>query len=194
MVGTLSGEQREVVAILESNAKMLQERIEGLLGFNAAVFDARSLKRRVVAEKAVLDAVLAEHQLQIQGRGLRVTVSGTAPGIDADPDKLQIVFANLIGNAVSFSPDGGEIRLVLSCVPGQVRIDCIDEGPGVPDEEAERIFEPFFQGRRQAPLPRKGSGLGLSIVREFVLAHGGRVQLLPTTRGAHFRVELPHEH
>lgn len=194
VVGRLSGEQREVVVILENNAKVLQDRIEGLLGYNAAVFDAHSLKRRAVAVGAVLDAVLAELSLQIQGRGLRVSVSGTAPRIDADPDKLQIVFANLIGNAMSFSPDGGEIRLVLSRVPGWVRIDCIDEGPGVPDEDAERIFEPFFQGRRQAPVPRKGCGLGLSIVREFVLAHGGRVLLLPAAGGAHFRVELPHEY
>lgn len=193
VVGTLSGEQREVVAILENNAKVLQDRIEGLLGYNAAVFDAHSLKRKKVAVGAVLDAVLAEQSLQIQGRGLRVSVSGTAPRIDADPDKLQIVFANLVANAVSFSPDGGAIRLVLSGVPGWVRIDCSDDGPGVPGEDAERIFEPFFQGRRQAPVPRKGSGLGLSIVREFVVAHGGRVQLLPSAGGAHFRVELPHD-
>lgn len=193
VVGTLSGEQREVVAILENNAKVLQDRIEGLLGYNAAVFDARSLNRQAVALDAVLDAVLAEQSLQIQGRGLRVTISGTAPQIDADPDKLQIVFANLVANAVSFSPDGGEIRLVLSRVQGWVRIDCSDDGPGVPDEDAERIFEPFFQGRRQGPVPRKGSGLGLSIVREFVLAHGGRVQLLPSAGGAHVRVELPHD-
>jgi two-component system sensor histidine kinase GlrK len=74
-----------------------------------------------------------------------------------------------------------------------VRVDCIDEGPGVPREEAERIFEPFFQGSRQPAVARQGSGLGLSIVREFVAAHGGRVELLPSAGGAHFRVELPHE-
>ena len=138
-------------------------------------------------------AVLAEQRLQLQARGLSATVSGTAPDIDADPDKLQIVFANLIGNAVSFSPDGGEIRLALSRVPGWVRVDCIDQGPGVPADDAERIFEPFYQGRRRPSVACHGSGLGLSIVREFVLAHGGRVYLLPAARGAHFRVELPHD-
>lgn len=193
VVGALSGEQHEVVAILDNNVRVLQERIEGLLGYNAAVFDASSLKRRTVALAAVLEAVLAEQRLQLQARGLRATVSGTAPDIDADPDKLQIVFANLIGNAVSFSPDGGEIRLVLSRVPGWVQVDCIDQGPGVPADEAERIFEPFYQGHRPPPVPRHGSGLGLSIVRELVLAHGGRVCLVPAARGAHFRVELPHD-
>ncbi|THF67554.1 HAMP domain-containing histidine kinase [Pseudothauera nasutitermitis] len=193
VVGELSGEQHEVVAILENNVRVLQARIESLLGYNAAVFDARSLKRRSVALDTLLGAVLAGQRLQLQARGLRATVSGTAPQIDADPDKLQIVFANLVGNAVSFSPDGGEIRLQLSRVPGWVRVDCIDEGPGVPAEEAARIFEPFFQGSRQPSAPRHGSGLGLSIVREFVLAHGGRVHWMPAARGAHFRVELPHD-
>lgn len=193
VVGRLSSQQREVVAILDNNATVLQDRIEGLLGYNAVVFAAHSLKRQAVAVEEVLGAALAELSLQIQGRGLRVTVSGTVPRIDADPDKLQIVFANLIGNAVSFSPDGGAIHLMLSRVTGWVRIDCSDEGPGVPDDDAERIFEPFYQSRRQAPVPRKGSGLGLSIVREFVIAHGGRVHLLPAACGAHFRVELPHD-
>lgn len=193
VVGALSREQREVVAILDNNARVLQARIESLLGYNAAVFDARSLKRRTVALADVLEKVLAEQRLQLQARGLRATVSGAAPDIDADPDKLQIVFANLIGNALSFSPDGGEIRLVLSRVPGWVWVDCIDQGLGVPVDAAERIFEPFYQGHRQPAVPRHGSGLGLSIVREFVLAHGGRVRLLPSARGAHFRVELPHD-
>lgn len=193
VVGVLSSEQHEVVAILQNNARVLQERIEGLLGYNAAVFDARSLKRSTVGLGAVLEAVLAEQRLQLQARGLRATVSGTAPDIEADRDKLQIVFANLIGNAVSFSPDGGEIRLALSRVPGWVRVDCIDQGPGVPADDAERIFEPFYQGRRRSSVACHGSGLGLSIVREFVLAHGGRVYLLPAARGAHFRVELPHD-
>jgi two-component system sensor histidine kinase GlrK len=191
VVGTLTGDQREVVAILESNARLLQQRIEGLLDYNAAVFDARRLNRRRVALRALVDAVLAEQRLQMQARRLRVTVGGAAPALWADPDKLKIVLANLVANAVSFSPEGGEIRLTLACPPGRVRIDCEDDGPGVPASEAERIFEPFFQGSRQPPSPRHGSGLGLSIVREFVLAHGGTIELVPGAGGAHFTVELP---
>lgn len=193
VVGALTGEQREVVSILEHNARILQERIEALLGFNAAVFDTRSLKRRPVALRELVDTVIGEQRLQIQARGLRVSVSGTPPKANVDEDKLHIVMTNLIANAVSFSPDGGEIRVVLSRAPGRVRIDCIDAGPGVPAAELERIFEPFFQGSRQPSLPRHGSGLGLSIVREFVVAHGGTVEVLPTPSGAHFRVELPHD-
>jgi two-component system, NtrC family, sensor histidine kinase GlrK len=193
VVGGLTSDQREVVAILESNARLLQERIEGLLGFNAAVFDARSLTRQPVALRTLLEAVLAEQRLQIQAKDLRVNLHGNVPRINADPGKLHIVFANLIANAVSFSPPGGEIRLMLSRLRGKVvQVDCIDQGPGVSPEEAERVFEPFFQGSRQ-PAERRGTGLGLSIVREFVIAHGGTVELLPSAGGAHFRVELPYD-
>jgi len=193
VVGSLSAEQREVVAILEHNSHVLQQRIEGLLGYNAAIFEARSLKRRPVALRALAETVLAEQQLPIQHRGLRVVVDGDAPPFPGDPDKLRVVLANLVANAISFSPQGGTIRLHIAAEPRCVRIDCIDDGPGAPQEEAERIFEPFFQGSRQPPVPRHGSGLGLSIVREFVAAHGGTVGLLPTSSGAHFRVELPNE-
>ena len=193
VVGHLSSEQREVVAILEHNARSLQQRIEGLLGYNAAVFDARSLKRRPVDLRALAESVIAEQQLSIHTRNLKVEVRGHIPPVSADADKLHIVLTNLLANAISFSPRNGEIRIELGASGGKTIIDCIDSGPGVPPDEAGRLFEPFFQGSRQPETPRHGSGLGLSIVREFVTAHGGRVESLPTDAGAHFRIELPNE-
>jgi len=193
VVGGLNGQQRTVVGILQHNTRALQERIEGLLGYNSAVFDARSLKRRPVSLRPLLEAVIAEQQLSIQTRDLAVRIAGEAPTISADADKLRIVFANLVANAISFSPTGGVIRFEFAMQRSRVCIECIDEGPGVPPDEAQRIFEPFFQGSRQPAVARKGSGLGLSIVREFITAHGGRIELLPSTSGAHFHIELPHE-
>lgn len=193
VVGALGTEQREVVAILEHNLHVLQQRIEGLLGYNAAIFDARSLRRMPVALRPLIESVLAELQLSIQSRHVQVSVEGDVAPFPADPDKLGVVLANLLGNAISFSPQGGTVRLQLAAVARRVRIDCLDEGPGIAPEEADRLFEPFFQGRRQPVEPRHGSGLGLSIVREFVSAHGGTVALMAGKGGAHFRVELPHD-
>lgn len=76
---------------------------------------------------------------------------------------------------------------------GKLRLECIDQGPGVAEEDAEQIFEPFVQGRRKASAIRQGSGVGLSIVRELARAMGGRVCLLPSPVGAHFVVEIPDE-
>ena len=70
-------------------------------------------------------------------------------------------------------------------------IDVIDSGPGVPAEEREAIFDSFFRGRAKASGRIEGTGLGLAIAREFAEAHGGRIDVLASARGAHFRVTLP---
>jgi two-component system sensor histidine kinase GlrK len=96
-----------------------------------------------------------------------------------------------LSNAIDFSPIGGEIRLLATVGDGNLRLECIDQGPGVAAEDRERIFEPFVQGLRKAPAPRQGSGVGLSIVRELARAMGGHVCVLPSEAGAHFFVEIP---
>jgi two-component system sensor histidine kinase GlrK len=71
-------------------------------------------------------------------------------------------------------------------------IDVIDSGPGIPAEEREAIFDSFFRGRAKASGRRiEGTGLGLAIAREFAEAHGGRIDVMPRSSGAHFRVSLP---
>jgi two-component system sensor histidine kinase GlrK len=71
-------------------------------------------------------------------------------------------------------------------------IDCADQGPGVAPNDTARIFEPFYQGQRQPPGARRGNGIGLSIVQEYIAAHHGVLQLLPSDQGARFRIELPY--
>ncbi|WP_018413194.1 HAMP domain-containing sensor histidine kinase [Methyloversatilis thermotolerans] len=192
VTGRLTPEQSEVTAILDANARALQERIEQLIGYNATQFDARHLDLRPTALRALVREVAADLKLQAQAKDVRLEVSGYAPPVRGDAAKLRIALTNLLNNGISFSPHGGTVKLLLSSEDGVTRIDCTDEGPGVAPEESERIFEPFFRGSRRAPRPDKGNGLGLAIVREFVAAHGGRAMVVPSERGAHFRIELPH--
>jgi two-component system sensor histidine kinase GlrK len=97
-----------------------------------------------------------------------------------------------VSNAIKYSPDKGMISLALRQQGDEVVLDIGDAGPGVPVEEHERIFDWFYQGE-DAPRGRlRGSGLGLAIAKEFVLAHGGRIEVLQkSSPGAHFRVTLP---
>lgn len=191
VAGPLAPAQREVVDILRQNVAAQQRQIEDLLRYNAAVFDATQAAPRPLAVRALLDAVIEAQKLQWQARHLSVSVSGDECKLAADPDKLQVVFGNLLSNAIRFSPDGGAIRFELARSAGSLLIDCRDDGAGVDPADAERIFEPFYQGRRQPPGARHGSGIGLSIVCEYIAAHGGTVALQPSARGAHFRIELP---
>lgn len=193
VVGTLTAPQQEIVRILRQNTQALQAQIEDLLRYNAAAFDGQHLKRTTLELESLLHQVIDTQRLQWQARGLRVTVEGGPQQVVADIDKLTIALSNLLSNAIRFSEAGTAIRFLLSRENGCVRVDCIDQGPGVDAADKIRIFEPFYQGKNQPIGPRRGSGIGLSIVREYIEAHRGSVQLLDSERGAHFRIELAHE-
>jgi two-component system sensor histidine kinase GlrK len=192
VAGPLTADQAEIVRILGDNSAALQRQIEDLLSYHALASQSQQLRRQPVELKALLERVVEDQRLLWQAGHLQVRVEAEPCTIAADADKLAMVLANLLANAVRFSPPGGRLRLVLTQDEARVWIDCIDEGPGVAAEDAERVFDPFYQGRHQAPGARRGSGIGLSIVREIVQAHGGSAVLMPSERGAHFRIEIPH--
>lgn len=189
--GRLNPEQREVTRILEHSARTLQTRIEQLLRYDASQFDARRLDLQPTAIAALVHEAAEEHRLPARARGVTLEITGAAPPVHADAVKLRIAFSNLLANAITFSPAHGCVRIAIGEHEQGVRIDCTDEGPGIAADEFEAIFDPFFQGRRRAPGPAHGNGIGLAIVREFITAHGGRVHALASARGAHFRIELP---
>jgi len=190
--GPLSATQREVVDILGHKVGSLQRQIESLLMLNAAAYEARQLDVAQVIPGQLLADAAGRHALAAQARQVCIVVDAGEGVARLDAGKLAVILDNLLANAIDFSTDGATIRLCAASTLTGWQIDCIDQGPGVAPEDFRRIFEPFVQGRRQAPVPRQGSGVGLSIVRELVGAMGGRVDLLTSETGAHFRVELNH--
>ena len=194
VLGVLDGSQQEVVDILHHNVMTLQMHIESLLQLNAASFEARQLNYQPVALDKLLADVVQGRELHIQARRLSVLSQAPAVTRTLDVEKMQVALDNLLSNAIDFSPEGGVIRLQADLTDSTLRIACIDQGPGIAAEDVERIFEPFVQGSRAAPAPRRGSGVGLSIVRELMKAMGGQVLLVQgdgPVRGANFRIELP---
>jgi two-component system sensor histidine kinase GlrK len=191
--GALVADQREVVEILQHNVIGLQQQIESLLSLNAAAFEARRLRPVPIRLSNLLNEAVQRRELQIQARHLIVMVDAPDEKFMLDGEKMAIVLDNLLSNAIDFSPEGGDIQLTASHKDQSIQLSCIDQGPGVAEEDKQRIFDPFVQGRRVAPLPRKGSGVGLSIVRELVRAMGGTVLIMASQRGAHFCVEIPDE-
>ena len=192
VAGALNPSQAEVVNILQHNTQLLQHQIEALLRFNAAAFEARQLKRERTDLLALLEDQIDTQRLQWQAQALTVRVEGVAVTMPVDREKIASAVGNLLSNAIRFSPHGGHIRLLLIDLPGRACIDIVDQGPGVAEADRERIFEPFYRGERQPQGAVRGTGIGLSIVHEYILAHGGRITLLPQRQGAHFRIELPH--
>ena len=193
VAGALSPNQREIAGILNQNTVALQSQIEALLRYNAATFDAQHLQREITDIGSLLAQAIDSQRLQWQAARLTVATEGKARPIAIDTDKLSIAIGNLLSNAVRFSPAGGLVSFRLGELNDKLLLDCVDQGPGVAPADAARIFEPFYQGQRQPPGARRGNGIGLSIVHEYVAAHGGVLKLQPSQRGAHFRIELPYE-
>jgi len=103
-----------------------------------------------------------------------------------------VALANILDNAVKFSPAGGQVRIAVAAVDGEAVIAVSDAGPGVAPDEAERLFQPFYRGRASRSTGAAGVGLGLAISRVLIQRHGGRISLdAPDERGATFSVHLP---
>lgn len=171
----------------------LQARIEDLLRYQTIAFQARRLTRDRTDALAVVQRVADEQRLQWLARKLVVHVDGEPVITVLDTDKVAMAVGNLLSNAIRFSPEDSEIQLRVRHADGALEIDCIDSGPGVPEAEVARIFEPFYRGSSQPSTSAPGHGIGLSIVRELVEAHGGTVRLLNAGPGAHFRIRIPDE-
>ncbi len=193
VAGALSPNQREIAGILNQNTVALQSQIEALLRYNTATFDAQHLHRQPTDMVNLVAQAVDSQRLQCQAARLTVVTEGKARPIAIDADKLAVAVGNLLSNAVRFSPPDGLISFRIGALDGKLLLDCTDQGPGVAPNDAAHIFEPFYHGQRQPPGARRGNGIGLSIVQEYVAAHGGILKLLPSPRGAHFRIELPYE-
>jgi len=114
------------------------------------------------------------------------------PQIAADPDKTRQVLANLVDNAVKYSPDGGRVLVELTVAGPRVRFAVRDEGLGVPPTEHRRIFEKFYRLDPDLTRGVSGTGLGLYISRELLERMGGRIWVESSgTGGSTFVAELP---
>ena len=181
-------EQRFLTRIAAESAR-LGRLVDDLLRFSAIESGILQLQRDWCDMPLVLDAAIA--CLPPSG-ALRVGVRCAAdlPAIWADHDRLEQVFVNLLANAVGHNPPGTRVMVTASLDgPDTVLVSVADNGPGMPADVAQAPFEPMRRHRS----PSSGSGLGLSIARGIVEAHGGQMELVQPGQGTTFRISLPVE-
>ena len=137
--------------------------------------------------------VASDHKLPLQAKNLKLELHDGGVAMQGDAAKIRVVLDNLLSNAIKFSPPGGVISMAVRADSGELIVDVSDQGPGINADDRPHVFEPFYQGRVESLGPVKGSGLGLSIVKEYVMAHGGSAEILAEegAAGSHFRVRLP---
>lgn len=189
--GPLTEQQRNVVGIMRQNSLRLQSLIEQMLNFQRASQAAAQLDLEPLALDKVCDNVVADHLLAAASRGVRFQRLLRPVQVEGDSNKLRVVIDNLVANALKYSPREGVVRVLLGSDSGDAVVDVIDQGPGVAENERNRIFEPFFRGTHGEGSQVEGSGLGLAIAKEYVAAHHGRIDLVDSNSGAHFRVVIP---
>ncbi len=190
--GELNSQQGEIVELLYDNSIQLQKLIEDLLNFNTVSAKGTVLNLQPVRLDEVVADAIQKYKASVMARNLKFVTKLGQVTILGDREKLRTVIDNLLSNAVKYSPDMGCIRVGVNAKSGYAVLDVLDEGPGIPHEQQRLIFKAFYQGSVQHTGHVKGSGIGLSIVKEYVHAHGGRVAVMnKVKRGAHMRVALP---
>ena len=192
-VGDLEKPQREVTDILRVNGLKLQQLIENLLSFSAWQTKTEVLTLSDFPIRALAISVAKAQRLTLKAAHIQLKLEVEDIIVNADREKIRTVLDNLLSNAIKFTPKGGYITIRAHATASGFELEFGDTGPGIPDEESPRIFEAFFQGRREQGGQVAGTGIGLSVVLECIQAHEGSVELVDSGEfsGAHFRVTIP---
>ncbi len=160
--------------------------LEVLASADAAHF---TLQKERVDLAVLAAAVAAEFGQLFQAEAVQLETKLEPAIVEGDPGRLRQIVGNLLANALKFTPRGGRVRIRLRQEPDRAVIEVSDSGPGIPEDELGRVFERFFRGRAARA---GGSGIGLTVVRELITAHGGDVRAANATDGgAVFTVTLP---
>ena len=189
--GTLTPQQREIAGILRENSLRLQKMIENLLSYTAVQFQSPPLRLEPVSLTSLAEEILTDYSLTINSKHINLQRDLFPTELMADREKIHSVLDNLISNAVKYTSQSGLIRISITQQAEQAIIEVHDSGPGVMADDTTKLFNPFYRGNNAYESLVGGSGIGLSIAKEYVDAHHGQIVLLPSERGAHFRVTLP---
>ncbi len=183
--------QQEFLAESAAQIERLEWITANLLDLSRLDGGLTPLEMETLAFAELVDEVVAPFRLLAQEKGIELRTTGLGAGttIAADRARLSLALANLLDNAIKFTPAGGTIEVAMKREAERVILAVTDSGPGINDGEAERIFERFY---RSPSHGQPGSGLGLAIVRSVVHAHGGTVTAANRPAGgAEFTLALP---
>jgi signal transduction histidine kinase len=177
-LGSLAPPQQRIVDAMMQSVARLSRIVDNLADFASLQAGRAPILEGVVDPDAMAEDVVSELRAAIKDARLSVEIARAGgERVVADPRKLRQALANLVGNAVKFSPHGGQVLVEVAREPGKLRFTVYDQGPGIRAGESERIFEPLHhaaaRGHEEARAP--GSGLGLPVARRIAEAHGGRV-------------------
>ncbi|HEX9943030.1 MAG TPA: ATP-binding protein [Thermoanaerobaculia bacterium] len=190
------GERRVLLESMTTNSRRLLRQVNALL--DGAKLESGRLRLEPVEDNLgkMLTELVAAAAPHAERRGIRLTAErlDAVPDSIFDPAKMEVVAANLLSNALKFTPAGGSVT--VRAAPGRdwIAFEVEDDGPGIPEDQLERIFERFHQVEGSPSREVGGTGLGLALARELARLHGGNVTVRSRPgEGAVFCVELPRD-
>lgn len=193
-LGPLTEEQRKFVTMIENGAESMREIIRDILETAALDSGGLDIQREEFEVEPFLGPRMLPHAARAREKGvaLEFTLPGPGVRVDADRGRLGEIVDNLVSNALKFTPAGGRVEARVEAAPDGLLIVVSDDGPGIPEDERDRVFQPFARTSNQPTGGEGSTGLGLSIVRRLAELHGGTV-LLETEvgKGSTFTVTLP---
>jgi signal transduction histidine kinase len=155
----------------------------------ARIEDGAPLERREV-DLTELAAAEAD-RIALLAPAMTVRVEGPPTRVSADPGRITQILANLLENARRYGPPDGTVRIAVSAEGVSAVVDVVDEGPGIPPDDRERVFDRLVRLDDARSRDAGGAGLGLPIARALARAHGGELRVVDTAGGAHLRLTLP---
>lgn len=177
--GALNENQTHFLEIVKNNTDRLNILVNDLLDISRieagrVTLSLQAVDLREVADDVVAD-VLRRSQEENRPMAISLDIPRNLPYVYGDLERIRQIIGNLVDNAYHYTPENGTITVHMAALDGEVQVDVIDNGQGVPPEDQERIFDRFYRGENPLVLATPGTGLGLSIVRELVQMHHGRI-------------------
>jgi PAS domain S-box-containing protein len=190
--GTLNEQQREFVGRIQDSIQHITSLINDLLDIGSieAGIDTR---REFVQLEGILRYTIDMLHGQIKAKQLKIKpdIAPSLPSLRANPIRLRQVLDNVVGNAIKYSPLGGEVFISIHSEGDQVILQVTDQGPGIPPADQPHIFDKFYRATNITP-DVEGSGLGLAIVKNIVESHQGRIWVESTLgKGSSFFIVIP---
>ncbi len=193
-LGPVSKEQEHALEVSQRSAARLGELIEDLIMFSLSSHNELTIKQEAVDIVRLANLTVKTASEKAKGRDVTVNavIDDGVPFVQADPQKIGWVISQLLNNGIKFTPSGGHVILsIKSEANNLVQVSVTDTGIGIPAGRLEEIFEPFHQLDDSSTRKYGGAGLGLSLVRKIIEAHGSLIHVESTEgRGSTFKFPL----
>ncbi|OGC10925.1 hypothetical protein A3K48_00050 [candidate division WOR-1 bacterium RIFOXYA12_FULL_52_29] len=195
-IGPLAPEQIKTVGIITRQSDHLQTLIESILDISRLeVGKSIPLSKTPMSIKTVLEKTVEALKLQAEGKKIELAanISDFLPTIIGDETKINRIFSNILGNALKFTPEGGKVTVNAFVEDSQIKVEVIDNGIGISQENLAKVFNKFFQADSSITRTAGGMGMGMAIAKELVELHGGKIMAESSGlgKGSKFTFTLP---